>query len=89
MAPITPILMAEMHYYKLSPTICDYEKYGECMMHVDKNADGHVLDVDQISREIAYVPLNGRIRFKRSSCMQPFFLGKEKKNEYKTCLPVV
>ena len=59
------------------------------MMHVDKNADGHVLDVDQISREIAYVPLNGRIRFKRSSCMQPFFLGKEKKNEYKTCLPVV
>ena len=43
------------------------------MMHVDKNADDHVLDVDRISREIAYVPLNGRIRSKRSSCMQPFF----------------
>ena len=46
---------------------------GECMMHVDKNVDGHVLDVDRISREIAYVPLNGRIRFKLSSCMQTFF----------------
>ena len=54
----------------------------ECMMHVDKNADGYVLDqnVDQISREIAYVPLSGRIRSKRSSCMQPpffFFLKKK------------
>ena len=40
----------------------------ECMMHVDKNVDDHVLDqnVDQISREIAYVPLSGRIRSKRS-----------------------
>ena len=48
---------------------------GECMMHVDKNADGHVLDqnVDRISREIAYVPLSRRIRSKRSSCMQPLF----------------
>ena len=46
---------------------------GECMMHVDKNADGHVLDVDRILREIAYIPLNGRIRSKCSSCMQPFF----------------
>ena len=48
---------------------------GECMMHVDKIANGHVLDqsVDRISREIAYVPLSGRIRSKRSSCMQPFF----------------
>ena len=45
----------------------------ECMMHVDKNADVHVLDVDRISREIAYIPFNGRIRSKRSSCMQPFF----------------
>ena len=78
---------------------------GECMMHVDKNADDHVLDqnVDRISGEIAYVPFNGRIRSKRSSCMQPFsftffffffFFGKrkekiEKKNEYKTCLPMV
>ena len=67
---------------------------GECMMHVDKNADGHVLDVDRISREIAYVPLNERIRSKRSSCMQAsfffFFLKRKgKKKEYKTCLPVV
>ena len=64
---------------------------GECMMHVDKNADGHVLDVDRISREIAYIPLNGRIRSKRSSCKQPFFLsfflyfffGKKRKKEKK------
>ena len=30
-------------------------------MHVDKNADDHVVDqnVDWISREIAYVPLGG------------------------------
>ena len=43
------------------------------MMHVDKNADGHVLDqnVDRISKEIAYVPLSGRIKFKCSSCMLP------------------
>ena len=45
------------------------------MMHVDKNADSHVMDqnVDRISREIAYVPLGGEIRSKRSSCMQFFF----------------
>ena len=54
------------------------------MMHVDKNADGHVLDqnMDRISREIAYVPLSGRIRSKRSSCMQPllfFFFEKKKR----------
>ena len=60
---------------------------GEYMMHVDKNVDDHVLDVDRILREIVYVPLNRRIRSKRSSCMQIFFFWK--KNEYKTCLPVV
>ena len=45
------------------------------MMHVDKNSDDHVVDqnVDQISREIAYVPLGGGIRSKRSSYMQIFF----------------
>ena len=63
------------------------------MMHVDKNADGHVVDqnAERILREIAYVPLSGRIRSKGSSCMQLFFFFfcKEKKNEYKTCLPVV
>jgi len=61
---------------------------GECMMHVNKNADGHVLDqnVDRISREIAYVPLGGGIRSKRSSCMQIFFFFLI---EYKTCLPKV
>ena len=54
------------------------------MMHVDKNADDHVVDqnVDRISREIAYVPLGGEIRSKRSSCMQFFFFF----NEYKICL---
>ena len=38
-------------------------------MHVDKNVDGHVVDqnVDRISREIAYIPLGGGIRSKRSS----------------------
>ena len=48
---------------------------GECMMHVDKNADGHVVDqnVDRILREIAYEPLGGTIRSKHSSCMQIFF----------------
>ena len=62
---------------------------GECMMHVDKNADDHIVDVDRISREIAYVPLNGRIRSKRSSCMQDFFFFFFFLNEYNTCLPVV
>ena len=59
--------------------------HGECMMHVDKNADDHVVDqnVDRISREIAYVPLGGGIRPKRSSCMQIFFFFL---NEYKICL---
>ena len=49
--------------------------HGECMMHVDKNADDHVVDqnVDRISKEIAYVPLGGGIKSKRSSCMQIFF----------------
>ena len=60
---------------------------GECMMHVDKNADDHIVDVDRISREITYVPLNGRIRSKRSSCMQDIYIYFL--NEYKTCLPVV
>ena len=46
------------------------------MMHVDKNADDHVMDqnVDRILREIAYVPLGGGIRSKRSSCKFFFFL---------------
>ena len=58
---------------------------GECMMHVDKNADDHVMDqnVDRISRENAYVPLGGGIRSKRNSCMQNFFFL----SEYKICLP--
>ena len=43
--------------------------HGECMMHVDKNVDGHVVDqnVDRISREIAYIPLGGGIKSKCSS----------------------
>ena len=68
--------------------------HGECMMHEDKNTNSYVLDqnVDRISREIAYVPLSGRIRSKRSSCMQPsffFFFFLKKKNEYRTCLPMI
>ena len=66
------------------------------MMHVDKNANGHVLDqnVDRISKEIAYVPLSGRIRSKRSSCMQPFFVQDMLTNglmdlKFWTCFPEV
>ena len=68
------IFKVKLHFYPP----CEV-KYGlqnrmstdECMMHVDKNADGHVVDqnVDRISREIAYIPLNGRIRSKRSLSM--------------------
>ena len=72
---------ANVNVWKRHLTLQSVFNRGECMMHVDKNADGHVLDVDRISREIAYVPLNGRIRSKRSSCMQPpfffFFLKKK------------
>ena len=58
---------------------------GECMMHVDKNANDHVMDqnVDRISREIAYVPLGGGTRSRRSSCTQIFFFF----GDYKICLP--
>ena len=58
----------------------------ECMMHVDKNADDHVMDqnVDRISREIANVPLGGGIKSKCSSCMKIFFFFW---NEHKICLP--
>ena len=34
--------------------------------------------MDWILREIAYVPLNGRIRSKRSSCMQPSIFWEKK-----------
>ena len=57
------------------------------MTHVDKNADGHVVDqnVDQISREIAYVRLGGGLGPNVvHACIFFFFL-----NEYKTCLPKV
>ena len=59
------------------------------MMHVDKNADDHVMDqnVDRISREIAYVPLGGGVRSKRSSCMQIFYFFYFFLSEYKICLP--
>ena len=83
---------ANVNVWKRHLTLQSVFNRGECMMHVDKNVDGHVLDqnVNRISREIAYVPLSGRIRSKRSSCMQPpFFFFFLKKNEYKTCLPMV
>ena len=81
---------ANVNAWKRHLTLQSVFNRGEWMMHVDKNADGHVMDqnVDRISREIAYVPLSGRIRSKRSSCMQPFFFFW-KKNEYKTCLSMV
>ena len=50
----------------------------ECMMHVDKNADVHVLDVDRISREIAYICLMGGSGLNIVHACRLFFL--EKKN---------
>ena len=66
---------ANVNVWKRHLTSQSIFNHGERMMHVDKNADGHVVDqnVDWISREIAYVPLGGGIRSKRSSCMQFFF----------------
>ena len=83
---------ASVNVWKRHLNLQSVFNHGECMMHVDKNSDSHVLDqnVDRILREIAYVPLNGKIKSKRSSCMEPFFFSlKKKKNEYKTCLLVV
>ena len=72
---------ANVNVWKRHLTLQSVFNRGECMMHVDKNANGHVLDqnMDRISREIAYVPLSGRIRSKRSSCMQPIFFFFEKR----------
>ena len=66
---------ANVNVWKKHLTLQSVFNRGECMVHVDKNADGHVLNqnVDWISKEIAYVSLSGRIRSKLSSCMQPFF----------------
>ena len=66
---------ANVNVWKRHLTLQSIFNRGECMMHLDKNADDHVVDqnVDRISREIAYVPLGGGIRSKRSSCMQFFF----------------
>ena len=66
---------ANFNVWKRHLTLQSVFNSGECMMHVDKNANDHVVDqnVDQISREIACVPLGGGIRSKRSSCMQIFF----------------
>ena len=83
---------ANVNVWKRHLTLQSVFNRGECMMHVDKNANGHVVDqnVDRISRKIAYLLLSGRIRSKGSSCMRLFFFFFwKKKNEYKTCLPVV
>ena len=66
---------ANVNVWKRHLTLQSIFNRGECMMHLDKNADDNVVDqnVDRISREIAYVPLGGEIRSKRSSCMQFFF----------------
>ena len=76
---------ANVNVWKIHLTSQSVFNHGECMIHVDKNADGHVVDqnVDRISREIAYVSLSRRIRSKYSSYMQPFFVflfffGKKK-----------
>ena len=66
---------ANVNVWKRHLTLQSVFNRGECMMHVDKNTDDHVMDqnVDRISREIAYVPLGRGIRSKCSSCMQLFF----------------
>ena len=85
-APHWQSLKSECQCMKRHLTLQSIFNRGECMMHGDKNADDHVMDqnVDQLSREIAYVPLGGGIRSKRSSCMQFFFFFL---SEYKICLP--
>ena len=52
---------ANINVWKRHLTLQSVFSRGECMMHVDKNADDHVVDqnLDRISREIAYVPLCG------------------------------
>ena len=66
---------ANVNVWKKHLTLQSVFNPGGCMIHVDKNADDHVVDqnVDRISREIAYVPFGGGIRSKCSSCMQFFF----------------
>ena len=66
---------ANFNVWKRHLTLQSVFNHGECMMHVNKNADDHVVDqnVERISREITYVPLGGGIRSKHSSCMQFFF----------------
>ena len=73
--PLLAKLEKRMSMYERDLTLQSVFNRGKCMMHVDKNADDHVMDqnVDRISREIAYVPLGGGIRSKCSSCMQFFF----------------
>ena len=59
---------ANVNVWKKHLTLQSVFNRGECMMHVDKNADDHVVDqnVDRISREIAYVPFGGGIKSKHS-----------------------
>ena len=79
---------ANVNVWKRHLTLQSVFNRGECMMRVDKNAGDHVMDqnVDRISREIAYVPLGGGIRSKRSLCMQIFFFFFFL-SEYKIFLP--
>ena len=71
---------ANVNVWKRHLTLQSVFNHGESMVHVDKNVDGHILDqnVDRILRKIAYVPLSGRIRSKRSSC-SPFLFSFLKK----------
>ena len=81
---------ANVNIWKRHQNLQSVFNHGECMMNADQNVDWHVVDqnVDQISREIAFVPLGGRIKSKYSSCMQ-FIIIIIIFYEYKTCLPEV
>ena len=75
---IDRVWKANINVWKRHLTLQSVFNRDECIMNVDKNVDGRVMDqnLDWISKEIAYVPLGGRIRSKRSSYMQ-FFFGKK------------
>ena len=71
-----------VNVWKRHLTLQSVFNHGECMMHIDKNADGHVVDqnVDRILGDIAYVPLGERIRFIHAAfffCFVFCFFGKE------------
>ena len=82
---------ANANVWKRHLTLQSVFNRGECMMHENKNVDGHVLDqnVDRISREIAYIPLSGGSGLNVVHPCNLFFFLENFFFEYKTCLPVV